>query len=139
MCYAAQAQQTSPFLSGARGLERIPLESERSYFKANPNVGGMAADDNHIIINPFSKLSPAERDSVRVNEYARIFMRTHPDMKPEFNLTPEQMNAFAQYGSPDDQRQTIVARIISGDPSAGRATPHQRLWANHVSNAMGEK
>src|SRR4030095_7825354 len=105
-------------------LVRAPSPSELKFFRSRPDVAGMAAEDDRIILNPYS---PPEinKDAVIQNETARIQMRTRGP-RPQFELTPEQQRAFAGYGSDQDVRETLVGRIISGDPSAGQITPEQR-------------
>ena len=107
---------------------REPFESELAYFKKNPSVAGMATEDNKVILNPFSKLSDKEKDAVVVNESARIKMRSK-EFKPTFKLTPEQekfLNSTSYKDASDtDRRATIAARILSGDPSAGKPTKEQ--------------
>lgn len=115
---------------------RAPYQSELAYFRNNPHVGGMAAEDNSIIINPFSTLSDAEKNAVKMNEAARIYMRSRGMQQPAFNLTPEQSNAFASYGPIEAQRQTITGRLISGDPSALTATPEQSAYAKFLKDMM---
>lgn len=105
---------------------RKPFNSEDAYFRKNPHVAGMAAEDGRIVLNPYSKLSAAELSAVAQNEAYRLFMR-ESGVKPAFKVTDEQRRAFAgtPYANDDDAlRQTIVARVLSGDASA-RATPDQ--------------
>jgi len=115
---------------------RPPFAGEDSYFKANPGVGGMAAEDDQIVLNPYSKLKPDEMDQVAKNEGLRIYMRqTGGDM--DFDLTPEQSAMFqgTAYGDPANSNQakrTIISRILTGDPSAGIATASQQKWAEGV-------
>ena len=102
------------------------FDGEDSFFRKNKHVSGMAADDNSIILNPYSPLSRTELDAVARNEGARLYMRER-GITPRFAVTPEQQKFFvgSSYDeNPDAMRQTIAARIISGDPSA-RATPEQ--------------
>lgn len=119
--------------------ERKPFESETEYFRANPNVAGMAAEDDRIVINPFSTLSPQEIESVRMNEAARVHMRRN--QAPEFDLTPEQSEALAETtyknASEQDRRATIAARILSGDPSARQPTPQQMDYVKALRAMMG--
>lgn len=129
-------------LSTIYGVEqRDPYESELEFFKKNPSVAGMASEDNRIVINPFSKLSERELDAVRMNEAARVYVRT---MKlPRFSLTKEQsetLSGTAYESAPSaDRKATLIARIISGDPSAGNATDEQKSVAAMVMQMMGIK
>lgn len=114
---------------------------EAAFFKANPHVAGMAADDNSVILNPYSKLSEQEKNSVVKNEWARIAMRNlSPQARPVFGLTPEQTaflsstsykNAGAQ-----DRRETIAARMFSGDPSAGKPNADQTAYVDFLRRLL---
>jgi hypothetical protein len=113
---------------------------EESYFKANPHVAGMAADDNKIIMNPFSTLKDNEKQAVMMNEAARVHMRNKLIDAPNYELTPTQAEKFATYSKdPNDIKQTIAARILSGDPSAGDVTPEQQAYAARLKQFMGIK
>jgi hypothetical protein len=118
---------------------REPYESELEYFKNNPNVAGMAAEDDKIILNPYSKLKPQEREAVKLNEAARVHMRRKMLPSPRYALTPEQEKAFSTYGTGniDDIRQTLAARILSGDPSALTPTPEQLEYVKQLRQFMG--
>ncbi len=119
--------------------ERKPFESETKYFQANPHVAGMAAEDDRVVINPFSRLSPQELNSVRLNEAARIHMRR--GQAPTFDLTPQQaqfLDTTAYKGAKDaDRKGTIAARLLSGDPSAGTATQQQSEYVKALRKQMG--
>jgi hypothetical protein len=108
--------------------KRDPYKSELDYFKKNLNVGGMAAEDDMVIINPYSKLNEAEKKQVSLNEAARIYMRKNT--APSFDITEQQKEAFKNYGSEDDIRSTIASRILSGDKSALDVTEAQSKWVN---------
>ena len=118
---------------------REPYESELEYFKNNPNVAGMAAEDDKIILNPYSKLKPQEQEAVKLNEAARVHMRRKMLPSPRYELTPEQEKAFSTYGTGniDDIRQTLAARILSGDPSALSPTPEQLEYVKQLRQFMG--
>jgi len=115
---------------------RSPSAGEDSYFKANPRVSGMAAEDNRVVLNPYSKLKPDEIEQVAKNEGLRIYMRQSGESL-DFELTPEQSAMFkgTAYGDPANSEQakrTIISRILTGDPSAGNATASQKKWAERV-------
>lgn len=100
---------------------------EDEYFKTHENVAGMAAEDGQIILNPYSKLSKQELGLVALNEALRLKMRDD-DFDPQFQITSDQVSLFkgtAYEKNPKAMRQTILARIYSGDPSA-LATPQQK-------------
>ena len=111
---------------------------EDAYFRANPHVAGMAADDDLVILNPYSGRSDPERSAVYANEAARLWMRKTGT--PAFPLTADQSRFLdgTEYsrGSSDDRRATILARILSGDPSAGQATREQIDAANKIRRRM---
>lgn len=110
---------------------REPFESELRFFKKRPEVAGMATEDNKIILNPFSKISKEEQKAVANNEAMRLFMKV-AKIAPEFKLTPEQSSFFkgTEYEKdPVAARQTILARILSGDPSAKNVTEEQKQAA----------
>ena len=110
---------------------------EDDYFRKNPNVTGMAAEDDKIIMNPYSKLSDVQKQAVMVNEAARVHMRRNFDA-PTFTLTPEQEQMFRSYSTnPVDIRSTVAARILTGDPSAGKATPEQLEYVKRLRKFMG--
>jgi hypothetical protein len=122
------------------GVREQLYPGEEEYFKANPHVTGMAADDDKIIMNPFSKLKDNERQAVMMNEAARVHMRNKLIDAPNFELTPTQTEKFGSYSKDlNDIRQTIAARILSGDPSAGDATPEQQEYVSRLRQFMGVK
>jgi len=116
---------------------RKPYFGEQVFFMANPDTPGMASEeDGQIVLNPNSKLSPIERQALARNEAARLFMFENK-IVPEFAVTPEQAQSFAGtvYGKPGNEpymRQTIAARIVSGDPSAKDFTPQQKQFADEL-------
>lgn len=99
---------------------------EDNYFKENPNVAGMMTEDNRVIINPYSKLTEQEKDAVRINETLRLNFK-QDNIVPNIEISEEQRSFFK--GTPyendeDAMKQTIMARILTGDPSA-KATEEQ--------------
>lgn len=106
---------------------RDPYKSELEFFKKRPEVAGMATEDNKIILNPYSQNTKKEQAAVAQNEALRLFMKV-TKVSPDFELTKEQQDFFkkTEYGSnPEAAKQTILARILSGDPSAKNVTPEQ--------------
>lgn len=114
---------------------REPFESEAEFFLRRPDVEGMASDDGHVVLNPYSRLSPEQKASVALNECARIFMRDN-QFRPEFDITDEQYQCFRNYGTISDIRETIAARLLSGDPSAGSPTDAQSVFVRDLVTAM---
>jgi hypothetical protein len=134
---------SSPLVGDMYGLSptfgykmRQPYPSEQTYFSANPSVAGMAAEDGQITLNPYSALSPQERAAVARNEAARLWMREN-NVNPNFDVTHEQFRSFqgTPYGLFSNyvpMKQTLAARVMSGDPSAGQATPEQTQFVNSM-------
>lgn len=129
-----------------RGEERFPVrqpyESELEFFEKNPNVTGMAAEDGKVILNPYSDLSEQEREAVVLNERARLAIREGLVPPPNFVLTPEQMAVFSRinngrpYGNPQVIKETLAARILSGDPSAQKPTRAQLEYVEELRRAL---
>jgi hypothetical protein len=129
------------FGTGVYGIGIRPdlYAGEEKFFQENPHVAGMAAEDDRIIMNPYSKLTDPEKQAVMLNEAARVHMRRNYDA-PTFDLTDEQMSNLGKYSKDiNDIRQTIAARILSGDPSAGQATPQQLDYVQKLRQYMGVK
>ena len=121
------------------GLRDQLFPGEDEYFKSNPHVAGMAAEDNKVILNPYSKISDKEKEAVLRNEAARVHMRSGLMPKPNYDLTPDQAEAFKTYGNGDADaiKQTIAARIFSGDPSAKTPTAAQIEYVNQLKQFLG--
>jgi hypothetical protein len=120
---------------------RRPYKSEDTYFALNPNVTGMAAEDGRIVLNPYSGLKYDQQLGVAKNEAIRLFMREN-QIDPQFKVTPEQMKSFqgTAYGTNEPAlRQTLVARILTGDPSAGNATEEQRKAAQSIMQQLSKR
>ena len=121
---------------------RNPEDSELDYFKSNPSVSGMAAEDNKIILNPYSKLSKKEQDAVALNEYGRIVMRTNPQFAPNFALSNDQvkfLDSNTYKNAPEQDRMaTIAARLLSNDPSAGTPTIDQLKFVNKLQEYINK-
>jgi hypothetical protein len=114
---------------------RDPYKGELDFFKKKPNVAGMATEDNKIILNPYSKNTPEEQAAVAKNEALRLFMKK-TGFQPEFELTKEQLEFFKNTPYSKDlnaARQTILARILTGDPSAKTASKEQMKAAEELS------
>jgi hypothetical protein len=122
--------------------ERDLYPSEDEFLKENTHVGGMAAEDDHVIINPYSPLPKEMKDLVRINETARLAMRNgYP--RPTFDLTPKQKEFYStiQNGKPysedlQDIKETIAARIMTGDDSAQDYTKEQEMYADKLFDVL---
>ncbi len=117
---------------------REPWPEEEAFFRTRPDVAGMAADDNRVVLNPFSPLNESELDAVKLNEAARVFMHRNAEWQPHFELTREQKAAFEDYGKLDDIRATVAARVLSGDPSAMTPTGEQVNFVRRLAEAMDQ-
>ena len=109
---------------------------EHSYFKSNPHVSGMVAEDGMIIFNPYSP--NINKDAVGQNEAARLWLREN-NVEPKFNVTPEQAARFKGTAYENDElalKHSILGRIISNDPSAGAVTPMQKKWADWLLKSL---
>lgn len=112
---------------------RKPFPSEDEFFRGRQEVAGMAAEDGKIVLNPYSKLKDQEKMQVAQNEAIRLWMR---DNKPkiDFDVTQDQTKAFAgtEYEkNPQALKETIIARILTGDQSA-MATKEQQKAAEQI-------
>ena len=120
---------------------RAPFGGELEYFRANPHVAGMAGEDSSIVLNPFSPNTPEQQQLVAQNEAVRLWLRKNK-VEPKFPVTPDQFASFkgTEYGKPeniDHLRQTLIARMMTGDPSAGGVTGDQRAFAENIAKRMG--
>lgn len=112
---------------------------ENDYFKSNPHVTGMAAETGDVILNPYSS-NDINKNAVARNEALRLWMRDN-SVTPDFQVTPQQRNNFVGTSYENDDpalRQTIAARIYSGDPSAA-ATDEQRAYVDQMVQAASLK
>jgi hypothetical protein len=118
--------------------ERKPYKSEDVFFKSRPEVAGMAAEDDRIVMNPYSNLNKQQQDAVRRNEAYRIYMRQNK-ITPDFEITDEQSKFFknTEYANnPKALKQTIAARILTGDNSI-TPTDKQKQWAKELKKKAG--
>ena len=124
---------------------RSPYAGEMQYFAKNPTTAGMMTEDNRIILNPASSLSNAEKMAVAENEAIRLWLKNN-NIKPDFALSDSQIGFFksmgADYAKPENMLQaqhTIIARALTGDPSAGKLTQDQQKWVNAVKNKLPKR
>ena len=112
---------------------RTPFPGEDAFFKSRPEVGGMAAEDGKIVLNPYSPLKEQEKSQVAKNEAIRLWMRENKP-KLAFELNKNQIESFSgtEYSNnPQALKETIVARILTGDASA-KASKEQIDTANQI-------
>ena len=122
---------------------RSPYKSEDVWFALNPNETGMAAEDGRIVLNPYSGLPDEQKAIVAKNEAIRLFMREN-NVDPQFKVTPKQKESFAgtEYGKKGNEgfmRQTLVARILTGDSSAGNVTEEQRKVSQDIMQQLNKR
>lgn len=108
------------------------LPQEDAFFKSNPTMGAMAAEDGSVIVNPYAKMSGKEKEAVEFNEAARLYMKNNQFI-PQYQLTPQQVAQFK--GTPYEgdvkaMRETVAARVLAGDPSIKDATPEQKKFVD---------
>ena len=115
---------------------REPWPDENRFFRSRPDVSGLAADDDSVVINPYVALTEAQSSAVALNEAARVVMR-RAHLRPQFALTDDQRAAFANYGTVEDIRATIAARVLSGDPTALVPTDEQIAFVCRLADEMG--
>ena len=135
-----QQEYIDPIYSYSERTKLYP--GEKKVFKERPDVAGMATGDNRVIINPWSPISKEMKDLVRTNETARLAMRNgYP--RPDFELTPKQQEFFStiQNGKPysedlQDIKETIAARVMTGDDSAQDYTKEQELYADKLFDVL---
>lgn len=89
-----------------------------------------------VMVNPFSKLTKEQQSYLIDNERIRHFM-DEKKYDPPFKPTQKQASFFTgtEYGKPENEKflkQTLVARIITGDETAGDVTPEQSKEASRI-------
>ncbi len=129
------------FIKLPRGVEmRKPYPGEVKYFKDNPKVAGMATEDGKVILNPYTQLTPEEYQSVAMNESARLLIKKEDGLKPDFELTDQQLrfldSSTYRNASEEDRKATIAARILSGDPSGGIPTSEQQVYVETLKERL---
>jgi hypothetical protein len=115
-----------------RPKERNPSLEELVYFLQNPQVAGYMAPEggDGVVLNPAPRLD-MEKQAVYDNETLRHTFRKEPT---NVKLTPEQtaMLDETSYRNASDQNRaaTIMARLMSGDPSGGKPSFEQdaEMW-----------
>ena len=121
---------------------RKPMGGEDTYFRAQRNVAGMAAEDGKIVLNPYSPNTKKQQMLVAKNEAIRLWLRDN-EVDLDFDVTPDQVSSFAgtAYEKPENRehlKATLVARWLTGDSSAGAPTQIQQSWADHVKKLLPE-
>lgn len=110
---------------------------EDEFFMKRPEVAGMAAEDNTIILNPYSPLSKKQLGAVAENEALRLKMK-QDKFDPDFEITSEQSKFFEGTEYAKDQpamKQTILARIYSGDSSAKATADQKKILQEYLSKS----
>jgi hypothetical protein len=120
---------------------REPYPSELDFFKRS-GVPAYSSEDGAVVFSPFVNLSPDQRKSLEMNEAARVWMKANK-FQPSFSLSASQQGALSgthyANASEEDRRATTLARLLSGDPSAGQATPEQDALVRLLRHQMGIK
>ena len=107
---------------------------EDDYFKKNPNVAGMASfETDDIILNPYSR--GRNMEAVAMNEALRLKMAKE-NFVPNINISDKQKEFFkgTEYeGNEDAIKQTIFARIYSGDKSANSTEDQMKAYKEYMA------
>lgn len=127
---------TSVYGHPIRGL----YPSEDVFFKSRPEVAGMASEDGAIILNPYSQIPEDNYIHIAKLEAARHYMNNMGDSFPKFELTPAQLKYFRDdikyNGGEQKWKETLISRILVGDPTAGKITEEQDRAARQVIEGM---
>jgi hypothetical protein len=111
---------------------RTPFPSECSWFAEHPEITGYASEDGCIVINPEAKLTSSQIECVCVNEAYRLLMHRWK-IVPKISPTSKQRESFrgtSYFDNEDALKQTIIARILANDSSAGKITDEQRGYSS---------
>lgn len=122
-----------------------PTQGERQFFAANPQVAGYAAPPTAVqpkrvvVLNPSSP--PAWGPTVHANEGIRHWL-WESGTQPQFEVTPTQKVLMGGYQNkaysqnPDAAKQTIVARLLTADPSLSPYTAEQRAEGQRIAYSL---
>jgi hypothetical protein len=118
--------------------ERQATESEKAFFKRQPEVAGYAAPDNRVVLNPFLQRTDQQKAAVIQNERIRHFLMQNPQQFT-FQFAPHQSkwatgNEYRK--SPASFQQSIIARILTGDDSLAPYSPEQLEAAKKVQSVI---
>lgn len=117
---------------GARWRTAYP--SENAWFAENLVVAGFAIRAAELVLNPYLRRQPRQRRSVLLNEAVRIYLWRKP--APRIWLTLQQRRRFTGYGQLRDQGDTVLARLVARDPSAGTPSAQQKKVASGIMDRM---
>jgi hypothetical protein len=126
--------EAAKLLMRTRHPTRDAYSGEDEFFRGNPAVAGYAADDGNVVINPYSPLPEDATQSVALNEAAR-HTQWNQGVLHSFPLTDGQEKFFSRtpYAEqPQQAKHSVVARLISDDPSAAPYTDAQKIAAHGV-------
>ncbi len=116
-------------------LWRSPYPSEAEWFARHLVVAGFATRRGEVVLNPYLVRRPKQRSSVLLNEAIRVYLWRRRG--PRILLNPEQRRRFEGYGRPTDCSDTVIARLVARDSSAGKPSAHQRWLARIVGARLG--
>jgi hypothetical protein len=117
-------------------LWRQPWPAEAGWFYNHPHVAGFAAGRASVVLNPHIRRRPSALSSVLINEAVRLLLQRTRRLVGRLPLTPTQRRRFRDYGSPQDQVDTVLARIVAHDRSAGRPNTAQLSAARLILQAL---
>ncbi len=119
-------------------LSRPPYPSEQAFFNSS-GVNAYASPDNAAVVSQ-NVTDPNMLRSLMMNEAARVWMRNNK-LQPTFTPTAEQrdlLRGTAYANAPQgDVQQTLAARLLAGDPSAGTPTREQEAFVKRLRYSMG--
>lgn len=138
---------TSTFNPNAYGYQiRDPYPSELLYYMNNRNVAGQFGGgsgnlgDKTITLNPYSQLTNSQKDWVAKNEAARMWMLENEYAAPEATAAQKRSMQGTLYGNNQKAlNNTMLARVMSGDPSAIEPSFLQKNASNYVYGKLNQR
>jgi len=115
---------------------RQPWPAEVTWLRQNINISGYADISGSVVVNPFFMGKPSALSAVLLNEAVRVFIWRRRRLAPMLALTPIQRRNFGKYGKKRDQIDTVLARLVTADPSAGVPNLSQRRVVIVLNKAL---
>lgn len=127
-------------LSKSLFRERRSTRHEADWFARASDIPSYASSDGYIVFNPHLKLTKRVRRSLYLNEYTRLLFRKLA-LTPDITLRESQVRRFQHTPYAKNKkalRETIIARLVANDPSAGNATEFQRGYARCMQQLLAK-
>jgi len=115
---------------------RQPWPAEVTWLRQNINISGYADISGSVVVNPFFMGKPSALSAVLLNEAVRVFIWRRRRLAPMLALTPIQRRNFEKYGKKRDQIDTVLARLVTADLSAGSPNCSQRRVVAILNKAL---